>query len=82
MALPKQVKQAQTKAPTPLCPKCRSNVLVTGWTETAVQTRTYMSFHHRGAVMVAQTIAAAEEATCNCCGAALTVAPVELQRIA
>jgi hypothetical protein len=55
--------------------------MVTGWTETAVQTRSYMRIHG-GAALIAQTTAAAALASCLCCGAALKATPAEMQRIA
>lgn len=63
------------------CPRCGHDVMVTGWTETAVQTRSYMRIHG-GAALIAQTTAAAALASCLCCGAALKATPAEMQRIA
>lgn len=65
-----------------LCPKCGTDVMETGWTESAVQTASYMRFRGRGAVLIASTVAAADKAECMCCGAKLGFTPVELQRVA
>ena len=64
------------------CPSCGHDVMVTGWTETAVRTASYMRFNGRGAVLIASTQMAAEKASCLCCGAKLPLTPAELQRVA
>lgn len=72
-------------SPAPLavhCPKCGTDVMVTGWTETQTKTSSFMRFNERGAVLVATTVRAADAASCMCCNAALPVTPVELQRLA
>ena len=56
--------------------------MVTGWTESAVRTQSFMRFNGRGAVLIAETLNVAEKAACLICGAKLGLTPVELQRVA
>ena len=64
------------------CPSCHTDVMITGWTETAVRTRSYMRFRGRGAVLIATTVNVADKATCMACGRVLALPPVEIQRLA
>jgi hypothetical protein len=65
-----------------ICPKCKTDVMVTGWTEYAAVTRSYMRFKGQGAVMIASSRRAAARATCLCCQQELKLTPVELMRMA
>jgi len=64
------------------CPKCKTDVMVTGFTLHAETTVSYMRFKGRGAVQVASTENAAAKATCMCCGAKLPLTPMDLMRAA
>ena len=64
------------------CPQCGTDVMQTGWTETAVKTKTYMRFNGRGAVVIATAEEPAERAECRMCQAALEETPLQLMRMA
>ncbi len=64
------------------CPKCGTDVMVTGWTEVSMRTKTYMRFMGRGAVLIGSTDMCADQAVCLCCTAQLPLTPLEMMRLA
>jgi len=66
----------------PNCPKCGTEVMVTGFTLISTQTRSYMRFDGLGPVLIASAMTPAEQARCMACDAALPLKPVELMRLA
>jgi hypothetical protein len=65
-----------------ICPKCGTDVMVTGWTEEAVTTRSWMRFRGSGAVQISSSQKVADKAVCFECGAKLAATPAELLRVA
>lgn len=82
MVCEKQGGQKQVSRQAKACPTCGADVMITGWTETAIRTESFMRFNGRGAVKIASTEMVADKATCMVCGAVLPVKPAELQRVA
>ena len=64
------------------CPKCGTDVMVTGFTLRSEVTVSYMRFNGMRPVEIASSVLAADRAECLCCGARLAVTPVELMRAA
>jgi len=56
--------------------------MVTGWTEEAVTTRSWMRFNGSGAVQISSSQKVADKAVCFECGAKLAATPAELLRVA
>lgn len=63
------------------CPGCGTDVMVTGWTEMAATTRSYMRFVG-GPVQIASSQRVATQARCMTCDAKLAATPAELMRAA
>lgn len=63
------------------CPKCGTDVMVTGFTTRADVTRSYMRFAKSGVVQIASSQAIEDRAECMVCGARLEAAPVDLMRL-
>lgn len=64
------------------CPKCATDVMVTGFTLRAETSTTWMRFNEVGPVQIASTQKAADRAECGVCGAALKEKPADLMRAA
>lgn len=64
------------------CPKCGTDVMVTGFTLHAEVAVSYMRFNGAGPVQIASTEKPAQKATCLCCGAELRQTPLDLMRAA